>query len=121
MLPFFSNRSSIILGSKLSLNVPIEKSYYEEILVNVWYEWFKCPLFYIVAGQYCLTRLIVNITASYMPFYLQESLDLPKEYIAIVPLVQFIIGFLVSFLMKPLTKYIGKVVFFAEPSKIFRT
>jgi len=103
-----STDPSIILGSKLSLNVPLEKGYYEEILVNVWYEWFKCPLFYIVAGQYCLTRLIVNITASYMPFYLQESLDLPKEYIAIVPLVQFIIGFLVSFLMKPLTKYIGK-------------
>lgn len=87
----------------------MEKTYYEEVHVDVWHGWFKCPLFYIVASQYCLTRLVVNITASYMPFYLQESLDLPKEYIAIVPMVQFVVGFLVSFTMKPLTKYIGKV------------
>ena len=47
------------------------------IEIDNWYGWFKCPTFYLVAVQYCLTRLIVNITASYMPFYLQESLDLP--------------------------------------------
>jgi len=31
-----------------------------------------------------------------------------KHYIAIVPLVQFTVGFLVSFAMKPITKKIGK-------------
>lgn len=76
--------------------------------VDNWVDWFKCPLFYMVALQYCLTRLIVNITASYMPYYLQEALDLPKEYIATIPLIQFITGFAVSFTMKPLSKQFGK-------------
>lgn len=97
-----------MMTSKSSLHLVNIKNAPVGIEVNAWSAWFKEPLFYLVATQYCLTRLIVNIIASYMPFYLQESLDLPKQYIAIVPLVQFIIGFLVSFAMKPLSKYIGK-------------
>jgi len=104
--------NSTLLTSKTSLQVLNQFDTTSEkdlsIEISSWQGWFKCPLFYLVAVQYCLTRMVVNITASYMPFFLQESLDLPKEYIAIVPLVQFIVGFLVSFAMKPLSKHIGK-------------
>ena len=66
-----------MMTSKSSLHlVNIEKAPVG-IEVDRWSAWFKEPLFYLVATQYCLTRLIVNIIASYMPFYLQESLDLP--------------------------------------------
>jgi len=73
-----------------------------------WFEWLKCPSFYAVCAQYCFTRLIVNVLQSYMPYYLQETLQLSKEYIAIVPLVQFVAGFLVSFAIKPLAGIIQK-------------
>ena len=58
---------------------------------------------------YCLVRLAVNMLAAYLPFYLQETLQLEKKYISIVPLIQFISGFVVSFAMEPLSKLIGKV------------
>jgi len=45
--------------------------------INAWYYWFKCPLFYMVVILYCISRLIINITASYIPFYLQKTLYLP--------------------------------------------
>ena len=69
----------------------------------------KEPLFYYVGILYCLTRLIVNVTATYFPFYIQESLDLPKEFITSLPLINYLTGFVVSFAMKPLAKHLGKV------------
>ena len=69
----------------------------------------KEPLFFNVGLVYCLTRLIVNVTATYFPFYIQESLDLPKEYITSLPLINYLTGFVVSFAMKPLAKHLGKV------------
>merc|ERR1712227_864749 len=76
--------------------------------VDKWSDWFKHAEFYYVALLYMLTRMIVNITATYIPFYLQISLNLDKKYIAVVPLVQYITGFCVSFTMKPLSKHLGK-------------
>ena len=58
---------------------------------------------------YCLVRLAVNMVAAYLPFYLQETLKLEKKYISVVPLIQFISGFVVSFAMEPMSKLIGKI------------
>ena len=44
--------------------------------VDKWSDWFKHAEFYYVALLYMLTRMIVNITATYIPFYLQISLNL---------------------------------------------
>ena len=41
-----------------------------------------------------------------------------KEYIARIPLIQYLTGFLTSFLMKPLPKYLGKASFKLTPSKV---
>ena len=76
---------------------------------NHWRKWFKRAQFYSVTLLYCLVRLAVNMLAAYLPFYLQETLQLEKKYISIVPLVQFICGFAVSFVMEPLSTKFGKV------------
>jgi len=83
----------------------------------------KEPLFFNVGLLYCLTRLIVNVTATYFPFYIQESLDLPKEFITSLPLINYLTGFVVSFAMKPLAKHLGKVnnPFFNLLTSKFRT
>ncbi|XP_064618686.1 major facilitator superfamily domain-containing protein 12-like [Lineus longissimus] len=73
-----------------------------------WKCWFKEPQFYIVGLIYMCTRLIVNMSQVYLPMYLQDTLGLKKDYIAIIPLVVYISGFLTTFLMKIINKLIGK-------------
>jgi len=94
------SRSGTLIGESLP-----EKN---QLVVDKWSDWFQVGAFYNVAALYCLTRMIVNITATYIPYYLQSSLCLEKEYIAKIPLIQYLTGFLTSFLMKPLPKHLGK-------------
>ena len=56
-------------------NMDITKSD-ANIVVEKWSDWFKVGTFYNVAVLYCLTRMIVNITATYIPYYLQTALCL---------------------------------------------
>ncbi|CAN9502974.1 unnamed protein product [Ophioblennius macclurei] len=73
-----------------------------------WKCWLKQPSFYQVAILYMSTRLIVNLSQTYISMYLINTLGLPKKFIATIPLVMYISGFLFSFIMKPLSKFIGK-------------
>ncbi|XP_058435205.1 major facilitator superfamily domain-containing protein 12 isoform X3 [Marmota monax] len=61
-----------------------------------------------VGVLYMTTRLIVNLSQTYMAMYLTYSLNLPKRFIATIPLVMYLSGFLSSFLMKPVNKCIGR-------------
>ncbi|XP_007440721.1 major facilitator superfamily domain-containing protein 12 [Python bivittatus] len=74
----------------------------------LWKDWFLEPAFYQVAMLYMCTRLIVNLSQTYIAMYLTNSLLLPKKYIATIPLVMYISGFLSSFLMKTVNKRIGR-------------
>ncbi|GFU25940.1 major facilitator superfamily domain-containing protein 12 [Nephila pilipes] len=72
-----------------------------------WKDWFAQPQFYMVALLYMSTRLYVNLSQVYMPMYIEDTLELHKNKIAIIPLVIFISGFLSSFLVKSLRRYFG--------------
>ncbi|GFY15668.1 major facilitator superfamily domain-containing protein 12 [Trichonephila clavipes] len=72
-----------------------------------WKDWFTQPQFYMVALLYMSTRLYVNLSQVYMPMYIEDTLELHKNKIAIIPLVIFISGFLSSFLVKFLRRYLG--------------
>ncbi|XP_030322329.1 major facilitator superfamily domain-containing protein 12 isoform X2 [Calypte anna] len=74
----------------------------------IWKDWLLEPAFYQVAMLYMATRLIVNLSQTYIGMFLTNSLLLPKKYIATTPLVMYISGFLSSFLMKPVNKWIGR-------------
>ncbi|XP_039190701.1 major facilitator superfamily domain-containing protein 12 isoform X2 [Crotalus tigris] len=76
--------------------------------VLLWKHWFLEPAFYQVAMLYMSTRLIVNLSQTYIAMYLTNSLMLPKKYIATIPLVMYISGFLSSFLMKTVNRRIGR-------------
>ncbi|XP_019963938.1 major facilitator superfamily domain-containing protein 12 [Paralichthys olivaceus] len=73
-----------------------------------WKCWLQQPSFYQVALLYMSTRLIVNLSQTYISMYLINTLGLHKKFIATIPLVMYMSGFLSSFVMKPLTKLIGK-------------
>ncbi|XP_030365392.1 major facilitator superfamily domain-containing protein 12 [Strigops habroptila] len=74
----------------------------------IWRDWLWEPAFYQVAVLYMATRLIVNLSQAYIAMYLTNSLMLPKKYIATIPLVMYVSGFLSSFLMKPVNKWLGR-------------
>ncbi|NXM89264.1 MFS12 protein, partial [Oenanthe oenanthe] len=74
----------------------------------LWKDWLLQPSFYQVAVLYMATRLIVNLSQTYIAMYLTNSLLLSKKYIATIPLVMYVSGFLSSFLMKPVNKWIGR-------------
>ncbi|KAM4856726.1 major facilitator superfamily domain-containing protein 12 isoform X1 [Urocitellus parryii] len=74
----------------------------------LWKHWLQEPAFYQVGVLYMTTRLIVNLSQTYMAMYLTYSLNLPKRFIATIPLVMYLSGFLSSFLMKPVNKCIGR-------------
>ncbi|XP_033838971.1 major facilitator superfamily domain-containing protein 12-like [Periophthalmus magnuspinnatus] len=75
-----------------------------------WKCWLKQPSFYQVALLYMSTRLIVNLSQTYISMYLVNTLGLDKKYIATIPLVMYLSGFLSSFIMKPISKLIGKAL-----------
>ncbi|XP_063146806.1 major facilitator superfamily domain-containing protein 12 isoform X2 [Candoia aspera] len=85
---------------------PDQKQHIQPVLL--WKHWFLEPAFYQVAMLYMCTRLIVNLSQTYIAMYLTNSLLLPKRYIATIPLVMYISGFLSSFLMKTVNKRIGR-------------
>lgn len=74
----------------------------------LWKHWLREPAFYQVGFLYMSTRLIVNLSQTYMAMYLTYSLNLPKKFIATIPLVMYLSGFFSSFLMKPVNKWIGR-------------
>ncbi|XP_070687700.1 major facilitator superfamily domain containing 12b [Pempheris klunzingeri] len=76
-------------------------------LVFQWNHWLKEPSFYQVAFLYMCTRLMVNLSQTYISVYLTNSLMLPKSFIAIIPLVMYVSGFVCSLAMKPVSKLVG--------------
>lgn len=73
-----------------------------------WKCWLKQPSFYQVALLYMSTRLMANLSQTYISMYLIYTLKLEKKFIATIPLVIYVSGFLSSFIMKPINKLIGK-------------
>ena len=51
-------------------------------------KWFRDPRFYAVILINCSTRLVFNLVAAYMPFYMQMSTEVEKLYVALIPLIQ---------------------------------
>ncbi|XP_059847069.1 major facilitator superfamily domain-containing protein 12a isoform X1 [Hypanus sabinus] len=88
----------VLSGSRKSPSQPLLR----------WKHWLKELSFYHVAFLYMCTRLIVNLSQVYIAMYLTYTLNLPKKYIAVIPLVMYVSGFLSSLLMKPVNKLIGR-------------
>ena len=58
--------------------------------------WLKQPQFYQVAGLYMSAQLYINISQSFYPFFLEETLHMTSKAVAIIPLLMFLAGLAVS-------------------------
>ena len=75
-------------------------------------EWLKMPQFYLTAGIYVASRVCVTILQAYIAFFIEYTTTLPSNYIAVVPLVMYISGFLGSLFLRFVTnRFDPKIAF----------
>merc|ERR1711872_894948 len=70
-------------------------------------DWMREPQFYQIGFVYIAARIFINCSQSYIPFYLQETLQLDQTAIATIPLIMYIAGFAVSIINKPIARLVG--------------
>ncbi|KAJ7354725.1 Major facilitator super domain-containing protein 12 [Desmophyllum pertusum] len=75
-------------------------------------QWIRNPGMYKMGFVYICTRLYVNISQSYLPLYLTETMQFEKESIAYFPLVVLVTGVVASTAVKPLNKRLGSKITF---------
>ncbi|XP_020619286.1 major facilitator superfamily domain-containing protein 12-like [Orbicella faveolata] len=80
---------------------------------RTWKDWLKDPAFYKTGLIYTCSRLVVNVSQSYLPLYLTETLKFEKEAIAYFPLVVLISGVFASGTVKALNKRLGSKITFS--------
>jgi Na+/melibiose symporter-like transporter len=76
-----------------------------------WRDWVKCPKYYKVAFIYMCTRLVVNVSQVFVPFFVQHTLLMTQngnEAITTVPLVVYVSSFLGTTLMKRINDRLGR-------------
>lgn len=83
-----------------------------------WREWLKKPDFYKLVFIYMATQNIVNLSQSYFPMYLTETLHFQKEAIAYFPLMILVSGILMSATVKHLNKFFSNKVLFCAGTVI---
>ena len=72
-----------------------------------WYHWFGRLAFYQTAIIYTCTRLMVNVSQTFIPLFLLVTLHAPKSTIASVPLTVFGAGLLSTCVCERLTRRLG--------------
>ncbi|KAJ7370165.1 Major facilitator super domain-containing protein 12 [Desmophyllum pertusum] len=85
---------------------------------RTWKDWLKDPAFYKTGLIYTCSRLVVNVSQSYLPLYLTETLKFEKEAIAYFPLVVLISGVFASGTVKTLNKRLGSKITFSLGSEL---
>ena len=72
-----------------------------------WYHWFARLSFYQTAVIYTCTRLMVNVSQTFIPLFLLFTLHAPKSSIASVPLTVFGAGLMSTCVCERLTRKFG--------------
>ncbi|XP_067023223.1 major facilitator superfamily domain-containing protein 12-like [Acropora muricata] len=80
---------------------------------KTWKDWLKDPAFYKTGLVFTCSRLLINVSQSYFPLYLTETLKFQKEAIAYFPVVVLISGVFASAIVKPLNKRLGSKIAFS--------
>ncbi|PIC18183.1 hypothetical protein B9Z55_024167 [Caenorhabditis nigoni] len=79
-----------------------------------WTSWFGYVQFYQIALLYMLSRLYINISQVYFPFYITMTQNYEKKYVAILPMVSYLSSFSVSMINStPLVSKLSKKVLYS--------
>ncbi|VDD90135.1 unnamed protein product [Enterobius vermicularis] len=70
-----------------------------ELAKMSWTNWFSHLQFYKVSFLYMFSRLFINVSQVYFPFYITLTASFSKKYIAVLPMISCISSFLVASLV----------------------
>ncbi|KAL3318233.1 Major facilitator superfamily domain-containing protein 12 [Cichlidogyrus casuarinus] len=106
-----SETTSLLGESRREPAVTNEYSAYAFIgPVDDWKAWLRVPDFWLMAGLYMMTRLIVNISQSYISSYLVDWLHMTKINIALVPLTIYLSSIIASLMQRPISHKVSREV-----------
>ena len=71
------------------------------------YEWLLKPQLYFVGYLYMTARLYINISQTYITFYVQYALLLSQDMVSNIPMTIFISGFAISMVLNFVTDKFG--------------
>jgi len=80
----------------------------DQHLHYTWRDWLRVPQFYHVGAVYMCTRLMVNVSQVFIPFYILDVLVMEDQAITIAPLLIYVSSFVSTFFMKGLNKRLGR-------------
>eukprot|EP00727_Mastigamoeba_balamuthi_P007088 m51a1_g30 hypothetical protein (521) ;mRNA; r:124313-126194 len=102
-------------SQRRSRSSSLSSSSFREVKQHGWPAWFKKLSFYQVAFVYMLSRISVNLSQVYMPFYLRRSLGLVShaDVLAEVPAVIMVVSFATTMAMRSLNAKIGRLACYA--------
>uniref|UniRef100_A0A0N5APS2 Major facilitator superfamily domain-containing protein 12 n=1 Tax=Syphacia muris TaxID=451379 RepID=A0A0N5APS2_9BILA len=86
-----------------------------ELVKMSYKKWFCHLQFYQIALLYMFSRLYINISQVYFPFYITMAVNLSKKYIAVLPMISYIFSFIISTIVgiPVVNKFVGnKVLYF---------
>ena len=75
-------------------------------------DWFLEPQFYLVGCLYVVGRIFNNLSQTYVTFYVQYTLALSQEMIALVPMIMFVSGFATSMILSWAIEKLGYKITF---------
>jgi len=105
------NRKASKLSKTLS-KLSMASGFSNHKTMKIW-DWFMEPQFYLVACIYMSARLFVNVSQSYITFYVQYTvIGLDDTMIAVIPMIIFVSGFIVSVVLKFFTDKFGHKIAF---------
>ncbi|CAF4701710.1 unnamed protein product, partial [Rotaria socialis] len=98
------------LGSKESIS---SAKQYKILSVTsyTWYDVLCDTQFYGISLIWVFTRVMSNVSQVYLPLYIMDSTDasqVDRTFIAVGPLCVYISGFITSFPMRKINKYLGR-------------
>lgn len=68
-----------------------------------WTYWFHKVLYYQVALVYVLTRLVTNVSQSFLAFYVINDLQMAQSSKALVPAIIYICSFIISIILQEMS------------------
>ena len=71
-------------------------------------DWLKERLFYSVGVVYMCTRLVVNQSQVYIPFYVLRSTSLAVDKVALVPFIVYLSSLVSTYVSKELNQRLGR-------------
>ncbi|XP_054159734.1 major facilitator superfamily domain-containing protein 12-like [Oppia nitens] len=102
-----SDDNDSIADIPVAIVIDVEKQLTKKSSEKKFWQWLISYNFWKVTIMYTMARMFFNLGQVYTPLYLQDTLQMPKNTVAIIPFATYIAGLICSFSAKPFSTKFG--------------